>query len=327
MAVKNTPIAIGGAGLVHDAADFRQAVVAGFAGTSDMKPAGGIIPGWGAELAVSVGTGLQVVVGSGLALIPAPDAAEGGWIVPNDANLALTLAVAHPSNARIDRVIARVSDSTITSHAGADNVAAIEVVTGTASGTPALPVIPTSKGAYLELRRIAVPAGASSLDPGALSLPPGGVPYVTGVGGTTVPAPFTPVWSASGFATFSIAETEFYRQGRVVTGFAYLVSSGGVPTGNYIVNAPVEPSTLFKIRAVPMGFFSLRRAVSGQITQGHLMSTGTGVGMVLIPDSTQDGSGILHRTVGAAGYGDAVLAGTIDVNDALSFSLHYSAVS
>lgn len=178
MAVKNTPIAIGGAGLVHDAADFRQAVVAAFPGTADMRPVGGVIAGWGDELGVSVGTGLQTVVGSGLILIPAPDPAEGGWIVPNDGDLEINHAAAHPSNARIDRIIARVSDSTITSHAGADNTAAIEVVTGIASGTPAVPTIPTSKGEYIELRRVAVGASATSLDADDLTLPPGGVPIV-----------------------------------------------------------------------------------------------------------------------------------------------------
>lgn len=174
MAVKNTPIAIS-TRKDHDAADFRQAVVAGFAGGADMKPVAGVVPGWGDELAVSVGTGLQVVVGSGLALIPAPDPAEGGWIIPNDGDLDINLAAAHPSNDRIDLIIIRVSDAQY--HPGADNLADIEVITGTAASTPVAPTVPSGKGEYIELRRVAVGNGATSLTVDDVTLPPDGVPY------------------------------------------------------------------------------------------------------------------------------------------------------
>lgn len=117
--------------------------------------------------------------------------APGGFVVGTSAGpylmgleqalLAGSITPADPTNARVDRVIVRVDDP---SNGGtADRTAAVVVVSGTPSASPALPAVVGASG-WADLARIDVPrqgAGAASVtDLRAFSTTAGGVlPFST----------------------------------------------------------------------------------------------------------------------------------------------------
>lgn len=166
MTVLNPPIAIQ-ALATHAADDHRGALAAGFTsmgGGTTPRPRAGVLPGWGAELAVGqrgAGANMSVDVGAGKAMIPAPTNGHGGWVLINDAVLNLVIAANGAGNPRTDLVIARVSDAQY--HTGGTNDAAVEVITGTAGVGAPVPTVPVAKGAYIVLARVAVAAGAASI--------------------------------------------------------------------------------------------------------------------------------------------------------------------
>lgn len=150
-----------------DAAAHRRALVAPLAHTSGAQPRAGILPTVGGGLAVTPGSGLSVNVASGAIVIPAPNAAQGGYTVYNDGVLGLGLAAASASNPRIDLLIARVADPFY--YSGGDGQPAIKVITGSAASSPTIPPIPSTEGAYVVLKQIAVPANATALTAGQIT--------------------------------------------------------------------------------------------------------------------------------------------------------------
>lgn len=75
----------------------------------------------------------------------------------NDAATTLTVTTADPTNPRIDKVVATISDSFYT---GVTNTVAFQVLAGTPAGSPVAPATPVMS---LALATISVPAGATSI--------------------------------------------------------------------------------------------------------------------------------------------------------------------
>lgn len=133
---------------------------------------GGVFPGLGA-MGVAVSSGLSVTVNAGYCCVPSPTAGNGGYIFGCLQQQSLTLAAADPSFTRIDLIIARVYDT-----GDSSGFCDIEVVTGTPSGTPSAPALPSTA---IALATVEVTGGAVALSSGAVTdqrsyvVAPGGV--------------------------------------------------------------------------------------------------------------------------------------------------------
>lgn len=105
------------------------------------------------ELAVSAaGSGMSVSVASGGAWIR-------GFYYETDAPVSVTIAAAHATLPRIDRVVARLDRSA--------NTITLEAITGTAAAVPAAPALSTTDDLYeLLLADVAVPAAAGVISGG-----------------------------------------------------------------------------------------------------------------------------------------------------------------
>lgn len=207
MAVRN-PVAGVQTRTDNDAITDRRDRTNVFVQDSTGKPRPGLIPTFGGQLAVTAGAGLSVNVAAGACVIPAPTAGHGGWQVVNDAALNIVLDAAHPTNARIDLIIARVADPFY--YTGGDGAASIKKVTGTASTSPLAPTVPTTDGAYIVLRQVTVPAAATSSASLTIALPTAGLPYTAAAGGRLTVASAT---ERDAYVTASapVAGTRIYR--------------------------------------------------------------------------------------------------------------------
>lgn len=101
-------------------------------------------------MSVSVAAGKAVVSGT-------ENANQGQYAVWNDAAKTLTISAADGSNPRRDIIVARIKDA---AYSGASNTFTLEVITGTPAASPSDPTIPAN---CLQLARVAVAAGASSI--------------------------------------------------------------------------------------------------------------------------------------------------------------------
>lgn len=122
-----------------------------------LNVAGGvrITGGYVDALKVSPGvSGLTVTANTGLCVVPAATTGGGGYTVVNDAVKTITLATADGSQARIDRIVAQVTDT-------GDETSTYDIipVTGTPAGSPAAPATPSNA---LSLATVLVAAGAST---------------------------------------------------------------------------------------------------------------------------------------------------------------------
>ena len=137
--------------------------------------AGGVFPGGGA-MAVSAASGLNVTVAAGYCCVPSATATEGGYVFGTMVSQTLTLAAADPTSARIDIIVATVSDT------GSGSSCSVEVVTGTAALDPITPGAPVPS---ITLAQIQVNAAAASLtssditDERTYVVPPGGILPIT----------------------------------------------------------------------------------------------------------------------------------------------------
>jgi hypothetical protein len=102
--------------------------------------------------------GLSVVVASGwAAIVGTTQANMGTYVTFNDASVVLSLNTADPTNPRIDLVCATVNDAYYT---GSLNNVVIQVVAGTAAGSPVAPALPANS---ISLATVAVGAGATAI--------------------------------------------------------------------------------------------------------------------------------------------------------------------
>lgn len=130
MSIESPPFAIQAEGSTTPAEQARRAV--GFL-TSRGATVGSTVGGVrvAGDLALSVGTGLQVKVGGGELLIPGSLATtQGGYYTygTQGETGTLTLSAASASYPRVDRIVARVFDS---QYSGTEHKVALEAVTGT----------------------------------------------------------------------------------------------------------------------------------------------------------------------------------------------------
>jgi hypothetical protein len=101
---------------------------------------------------------MAVLVKSGTAWIPGTlSGVQGAYGVLNDADVNVPIAAAHATLARIDIICYKIED---TQYAGAVNAASIVAVTGTPSGSPAVPTAPDNS---ITLAQIAVGAAVSTI--------------------------------------------------------------------------------------------------------------------------------------------------------------------
>lgn len=144
------------------------APVAAFAPTgADTSVAGahGVIRGTSLAVTAAGAMGLSVAAGSCFVRgsQSGQSANQGSYGVTSDAATALTVATAHGTYGRIDLVVVRVRDSY---YSGVDNGAVIEIVTGTASASPAAPALPANA---LALATVTVGAGVTSINSGNIT--------------------------------------------------------------------------------------------------------------------------------------------------------------
>jgi hypothetical protein len=145
------------AGAVYNAGDYRRMLEGILAGTA--AELHGICGGAG-DLKVSQqgspAMGITVAIGSGI-VDGTESATQGIYVVVNDAAADVSIAASDPSNPRIDLVGVRIRDDEFS---GANHVADLFIVQGTAAASPSRPTAPDN---FLELAEVDVPAGASSI--------------------------------------------------------------------------------------------------------------------------------------------------------------------
>ena len=86
---------------------------------------------------------MSVDVADGAAAVLGTEAtAQGVYLVEAPTTTNVTIAAADPTNARKDLIVVRIKDQDYTSGSPSTNTTTIEAITGTPSGSPALPTIP-----------------------------------------------------------------------------------------------------------------------------------------------------------------------------------------
>ena len=118
-----------------------------------------------ADLAVTAPGGTMTVsVASGwAAILGTYQTNMGTYMAYNDAATTATITTANPSNPRIDLVCITVNDA---AYSGSLNSVAINVVKGTAAGSPSVPSTPTNS---IALAQVAVAAGATTISSGNIT--------------------------------------------------------------------------------------------------------------------------------------------------------------
>lgn len=134
-----------------------------------LRPTGGVVlPTDFAVSAVGAGTTLNVSVAAcaqgGGAVVPGLDTHQGAYFAYNDAALQVPIAVADPTNPRIDTVILRIYDDEVTP--GAGFAVAVEVVRGTPAAGPVAPALPRD---CIPLANVAVAANATGIAAGNIT--------------------------------------------------------------------------------------------------------------------------------------------------------------
>jgi 4-hydroxy-3-methylbut-2-en-1-yl diphosphate synthase IspG/GcpE len=107
-------------------------------------------------MTVSVASGWAAIVGT-------YQTNMGTYMAYNDAATTATITTADPSNPRIDLVCITVNDA---AYSGSLNSVAINVVKGTAAGSPTVPSTPTNS---IALAQVAVAANATSISSGNIT--------------------------------------------------------------------------------------------------------------------------------------------------------------
>ena len=117
-----------------------------------------------ADLAVTASSGMTLSVASGwAAIIGTYQTNMGTYMAYNDAAATATITTADATNPRIDLVCITVNDA---AYSGSLNSVAINVVKGTAAGSPSVPSTPTNS---IALAQVAVAAGATTISSGNIT--------------------------------------------------------------------------------------------------------------------------------------------------------------
>lgn len=155
MTVRPAWLLLGGTAAGQTREDTRLAPVGTYAPESPLRTRDGVIPGGNPFAATGAGA-MSVQVGIGRAVVQGTDA-QGAYPIAVDAPEVLSFTDGDALFDRIDSVILRVYDQLFDEEG--QNLAALEVVVGTAAGTPTAPTLPASS---LRLWDVRVPAGASA---------------------------------------------------------------------------------------------------------------------------------------------------------------------
>ena len=117
-----------------------------------------------ADLAVTASSGMNLSVAAGwAAILGTYQTNMGTYMAYNDAAATATITTADATNPRIDLVCITVNDA---AYSGSLNSVAINVVKGTAAGSPSVPSTPTNS---IALAQVAVAAGATSITSGNIT--------------------------------------------------------------------------------------------------------------------------------------------------------------
>ena len=117
-----------------------------------------------ADLAVTASSGMNLSVAAGwAAILGTYQTNMGTYMAYNDAAATATITTADATNPRIDLVCITVNDA---AYSGSLNSVAINVVKGTAAGSPTVPSTPTNS---IVLAQIAVGAGVTSITSGNIT--------------------------------------------------------------------------------------------------------------------------------------------------------------
>ena len=117
-----------------------------------------------ADLAVTASSGMNLSVAAGwAAILGTYQTNMGTYMAYNDGAATATITTADPSNPRIDVVCITVNDA---AYSGSLNSVAINVVKGTAAGSPTVPSTPTNS---IALAQVAVAAGATAITSGNIT--------------------------------------------------------------------------------------------------------------------------------------------------------------
>ena len=117
-----------------------------------------------ADLAVTASSGMNLSVASGwAAIIGTYQTNMGTYMAYNDGAATATITTADATNPRIDLVCITVNDA---AYSGSLNSVAINVVKGTAAGSPSVPSTPTNS---IALAQVAVAAGATTISSGNIT--------------------------------------------------------------------------------------------------------------------------------------------------------------
>lgn len=147
-------------GPTYNGANLRP-IFSGLLVPSAIQVMSGILPGGGAW-SVSPGSGMQVIVGTGTAVIASSvGVTDGGYICTALTTSALTVAGSDPVNPRIDLVCATANDLGNSSSAGE-----FQIIAGVPAAIPAAPSLPPNS---LALAQVLVPALSSSVSSGNIT--------------------------------------------------------------------------------------------------------------------------------------------------------------
>ncbi len=296
MAIESTPVFIQAGS--HPAALVRRAL-GGMLGHR-----GGILTPYdllvsqrsaGANMSIDVGEGMVAVLGQ-------ESAYQGTYIVEARGITNLSISAADATLARRDLVIVRVRDS---EYSGGTDEASIEVVTGTPSGSPSDPALPS--GTVFVLARVAVAAGATSISSGSITdlrrtYAADQYGLMTAAGGTRICTSGTrPSDPHAGMTIFEIDTNRTYVCNGVAwvlmsTGGAYTpytptlgnitLGSGGVAAARWKV---VDGSTLFLRARITLG-------TGGSFSGAGTISLPSGMAGVTETDAFQIVPAILRDT-------------------------------
>lgn len=154
----------------YSAEILRRALFADYArGASVGSVVGGLIASGDLALSAPV-SGMTVNVAAGEILVPGSSSAtQGGYYCRVSSTTSLVIAASDPSNPRVDRVVAQVTDS---AYSGVTNTWALAVVTGTptAGATLAnLNGVGAAPASSLTLGYVLVPAASTNVTNGNIS--------------------------------------------------------------------------------------------------------------------------------------------------------------
>lgn len=207
-------------------------------GASAVKVTSGVVPAVATPLRVhqTVTASANLLVEAGQAVIQGTTSAtQGGYTATLDAQLTVTYLGTYPADAqpRKDIIIARINDK---AYAGSTASFTIEVVKGTASGSPVDPALPAS---CIPLARINLAASATTVADAVIDDLRS---YVSAVGGLTVCTSATR--PANVYDGFAVYETDKDRVS-IYNGSSWqTVSQGARDTYTPVLTASTTNPTL-----------------------------------------------------------------------------------